>query len=230
MNLVGQGDASRLVPPLKRTAPPRALIVDDDTGFLLGLAEVVKREGFAVTSAGTLKQARQELAANPPDIVLVDLYLPDGSAFELLDGFDAASAPEVVLITGNASVETAVEALRRGAADYLTKPVDLARLKMVLGNLTRTLEMKGEIGTLRTELRKLGRFGPLIGASPAMQKVYDLIGRVTRTDASILITGETGTGKERVAQLVHRYSPRRNRRLICINPSVAKTQPVSWAG
>ena len=114
----------------------------------------------------------------PPDILLVDLHLPDGSGLDLLEGFEPASAPEVVLITGSASVETAVEALRRGVADYLTKPVDLARVKMVLGNVTRTLELRGEIGTLRGELRKLGRFGPLIGASPPMQKVYDLIGRV----------------------------------------------------
>ena len=101
-----------------------------------------------------------------------------------------------------------MDALRRGAADYLTKPVDFARLKMALANVARTLEMKGEIGTLRTELRKLGRFGPLIGASPPMQKVYDLIGRVARTDASILITGETGTGKEVVAQTIHALSRR----------------------
>ena len=78
-----QGDAYIPGPPLKPTAPPRALIVDDDPGFLLGLAEVVRREGFTVNSAGTFNQARQELAANPPDIVLVDLYLPDGSGLDL---------------------------------------------------------------------------------------------------------------------------------------------------
>src|SRR5207344_2379897 len=99
------------------------------------------------------------------------------------------SAPEVVLITGSASVETAVDALRRGVADYVTKPVDFARVKMALGNVTRALEMRGQIGTLRRELRKLGRFGSMVGASPPMQNVYDLIGRVAGTDASILISG-----------------------------------------
>ena len=216
MNL-GIGDAPAPGPRLKPMALPRALIVDDDPSFLLGLAEVVKREGFAVTSASTLEQARGEMAANPPDIVLVDLHLPDGSGLDLLDGFEATGAPEVVLITGNASVETAVDALRRGAADYLTKPVDFARVKMALGNLLRTLEMKGEIGTLRTELRKLGRFGPLIGASPAMQKVYDLIARVARTDASILITGETGTGKEMVAETIHALSRRSKEAFLPVN-------------
>ena len=190
------------------TAGPRALIVDDDVEVQAVLAEFVGREGFAVTCAPSLERARVELAATVPDILLIDIHLPDGSGLEILEGLGPAD-PEIVLITGQASVETAVDALRRGATDYLTKPVDFARLKMVLGNLARTLEMKSEIGTLRDELRKMGRFGPLIGASPPMQKVYDLIGRVARTDASILITGETGTGKEVVAQSIHSLSRRR---------------------
>jgi two-component system, NtrC family, response regulator AtoC len=207
-------------PPTPRplpTAPPRALIVDDDPGFLAGLAELVKREGFAVQSANTLKQARTEIAAHPPDILLVDLNLPDGSGLSLLEGFEPGSAPEVVLITGSASVETAVDALRRGVADYLTKPVDFARVKMALGTVTRALEMRGEITSLRSELRKLGRFGPLIGASAPMQRVYDLISRVARTDASILISGETGTGKELVAETVHNLSRRSKQPFLPVN-------------
>jgi DNA-binding NtrC family response regulator len=198
-------------------ATPRALIVDDDPGFLAGLCELVKREGFAVESASSLEQARAELAANPPDILLVDLHLPDGSGLSLLEGFEPGSAPEVVLITGSASVETAVDALRRGVADYLTKPVDFARVKMALGTVTRALELRGEIGTLRGELRKLGRFGALVGASPPMQKVYDLIGRVAGTDASILISGETGTGKELVAETIHRLSRRSKGAFLPVN-------------
>ena len=193
------------------------MIVDDDPGFLLGLAELVRREGFAVTSAGSLKQAREEIAASPPDILLVDLRLPDGSGLDLLDAFEPTTAPEVVLITGDASVETAVDALRRGAIDYLTKPVDFARIKMALANVTRTLEMKGEIGALRGELRKLGRFGPLIGTSPPMQAVYDLIGRVARTDASVLIAGETGTGKDVVALTIHSLSRRSKEAFLPVN-------------
>jgi len=191
-------------------AVPRALIVDDDLEVLQVLAEFVKREGFVASVASTIGQAREEMAANPPDILLVDIQLPDGSGLDLLDGLDPAADPEVVLITGNASVETAVDALRRGVTDYLTKPVDFARLKMALANLARALQMKGQIGHLRTELRKLGRFGALVGASPAMQRVYDLIGRVARTDASVFIMGETGTGKEVVAQTIHDLS-RRNK-------------------
>ena len=196
---------------------PRALIVDDDPGFLAGLSELVKREGFAVQSVSSLEQARAELAANPPDILLVDLHLPGGSGLSLLDGLEPASAPEVVLITGAASVETAVDALRRGVADYLTKPVDFARVKMALGNVTRALEMRGQIGRLRGELRKLGRFGALVGASPPMQKVYDLISRVAGTDASILISGETGTGKELVAETIHSLSRRSKEVFLPVN-------------
>jgi len=183
------------------------VIVDDDPEIVGVLAELVAREGFAVTCASTLERAREAIAATTPDVLLVDLHLPDGSGLDLLEGLGAAP-PEVVLITGQASVETAVDALRRGAADYLTKPVDVARLRMVLGNLARTLDFKSEIGTLRRELRKLGRFGALIGASPVMQKVYDLVGRVAGTDAGILLTGETGTGKEVVAQTIHALSRR----------------------
>ncbi len=188
------------------TKTPRALIVDDDPAFLEGLTELVRREGFVVSSASSLKQAREALAANPPDILLVDLNLPDGTGLDLVEGLDPA--PEVVLITGQASVETAVESLRRGVADYLTKPVDFARVKMALANVSRALEMRGEITTLRGELRKLGRFGPMVGASPAMQKIYDLIARVAATDACVLVSGETGTGKELVAETIHRLSRR----------------------
>ena len=204
-------------PEPRLNSAPCALIVDDDPGFALGLAELVKREGFEVARAGTLKEAREEIAANPPHILLVDLHLPDGSGLDLLDGFEPLTAPEVVLITGHASVDTAVDALRRGVADYLTKPVDFARVKMALGNVTRALEMRGEIINLRGELRKLGRFGPLIGASPPMQSVYDLIARVARTDASVLITGETGTGKELVAETIHALSRRSREAFLPLN-------------
>jgi DNA-binding NtrC family response regulator len=202
---------------LTLVATSRALIVDDDTGFLEGLSELVRREGFDVRGAVTLKQAREEIAANPPDILLVDLHLPDGSGLALLEGFEPRSAPEVVLITGSAILETAVDALRRGATDYLTKPVDFARVKMALGNVTRALKLRGEIGSLRGELRKLGRFDALVGASPPMQKVYDLIDRVAGTDASILISGETGTGKELVAETIHRLSRRSKEAFLAVN-------------
>jgi two-component system response regulator AtoC len=198
-------------------APPLALVVDDDRGFALGLTRLVSAEGFDVVSAHTLAEARAQMALRAPDIVLADLRLPDGSGADLLEGLEGAVIPELVLITGHASVETAVDVLRRGAVDYLTKPVDFARVKIALATLARAVAMKGEIGTLRGALRKLGRFGALVGASPAMQRVYDLVERVAPSDARILISGETGTGKEVVAQTVHDLSRRRSKPFEAVN-------------
>jgi len=196
---------------------PHALIVDDDTNFQEGLAQVVEREGFTSATAATLADARAELAQAAPDAVLLDLNLPDGSGMELLDELSGNGSPEVILITGQASVETAIEALRRGAADYLTKPVDFARVKQVLANLARTRELKREIGSLRGELRRLGRFGPLIGSSEGMQRVYDFLPRIAASDASVLVLGETGTGKDLVAQAIHSMSRRAKEAFVPVN-------------
>jgi DNA-binding NtrC family response regulator len=198
---------------------PCALVVDDDLRFALSLAEAVGREGFDTSTAATLQDARAEIGNKPPDVLITDLQLPDGSGLDLLA--DVAAQPEtqtqVILVTGHASIETAVEALRRGVSDYLTKPVDFARIKMMLANLDRTRELKEEIGTLRNELRRLGRYGPVVGGSGAMLRVQELIGRVAPTEASTLITGETGTGKELVAQAIHGLSRRRRGPFVPVN-------------
>ena len=141
---------------------PTALLVDDDEEFVRGLAEAVKLEGFEVRIAGTLQQARTALREQDVDALLVDMQLPDGSGLELLQTPEGRLPPGVVFISGNSSVELAVEALHSGATDFLTKPVDFARVKMLLANVSRTRELEDEIGSLRGELRKLGRFGPSI--------------------------------------------------------------------
>jgi len=196
---------------------PHALLVDDDVNFVLGLAEVVGREGFTTKTATSLKEARNEIGKAVPDVLLIDLHLPDGSGIDVVKELEESPGPEIVLITGHGTIETAVEAMRHGASDYLVKPVDFARVRMVLANVARTRELKQQIGSLRGELRKLGRFGPLIGASPQMQKVYDLIGKVAPTEATILVLGETGTGKELVAETVHSLSRRHKEPFLPIN-------------
>ena len=197
---------------------PEALLIDDDPDQLRGLAELVGREGFTTRTAGTLADARTQLRERRPDVVLADLVLPDGSGLELLSTLEEEpGATQMVLITGNATVESAVEALRRGVTDYLTKPIELPRLKTVLANVARMLDYRGEIGTLRGELRKLGRFGPMIGASAAIQSTYDLIARVAPTEATVLVTGESGTGKELVAQTIRGLSRRRRGPFLAIN-------------
>ena len=194
-----------------------ALVVDDDVVSQSALAELVREEGFQVETAGTLTEARSSLRGGAPDVLLLDVRLPDGSGLDFLRELDGTIPSEIVLITGNGSVEAAVDAIRHGAADYLTKPPDIARLQSVLVNITRRRELKGEIGSLRRELRTLGRFGNMIGSSPAMQACYDMIGRVAPTDASVLIVGESGTGKELVAETIHRMSRRKDQTFVAMN-------------
>jgi len=194
-----------------------ALLIEDDVSALDDLATLVRAEGFEVETAQTLAEAKEILGHTVPDLILTDLVLPDGNGLELFDVLEEPGAVDVVLVTGYATIDTAVEALRKGAADYLTKPLSVSRLKAILANRMRALEMREEIGSLRRELRSLGRFGRLVGASDAMQGVYDLITRVAPTDASVLITGESGTGKELVAQTIHELSPRRRKPFVAVN-------------
>ena len=188
----------------------RALIVEDDPKTRQALAELVALEDFTARAVGTLAEAREELDRERPDVVLCDVVLPDGQGTELLaEQPERRSLVEFILITGNASVDSAVEALRLGAYDYLTKPVDVPRLRALLNGLRRTLELKREVSSLRGELRQLGCFGPMVGTAPAMQEVYDLIERVAPTEATVFLVGESGTGKELAAEAVHRLSRRR---------------------
>jgi DNA-binding NtrC family response regulator len=194
------GDA----PPLR----PRALVVDDDRQSRDALTEWVAGERFDARTAGSVKRAKELLAAESFDIVMIDLQLPDGSGIELVHLLEDRPHVDVVIITGHGTIDSAVEALRGGAIDYLTKPLDLRRLRKLLANVRRTWELREEIGDLRGRLRRLGRFGDLVGVSPAMQKVYDLIARVAPTRSTVLVVGETGVGKELVARMVHQLSPR----------------------
>jgi two-component system response regulator AtoC len=191
-----------------------ALLIDDDDDFLAGLAEIASQEGLTVTTSGSLKQARDHLSKEPVDIVVVDLALPDGDGIELLQELTDTPGTDVIIISGVATVDSAIEALRLGALDYLTKPLDTRRLRTVLANAMRVRTLKEEVGTLRSELRKFGRFGRMIGNSPRMQEVYDLVARVSPTEATVLITGESGTGKELVAHAIVELGPRRHKPFI----------------
>ena len=198
--------------------PLQALIIDDDTNFRDSLEALVQREDFATRTAGSLAEARERLAEGIPDVFLVDLTLPDGDGLAWLREDPAASgSAEIIVITGSTSVDSAVDALRGGALDYLTKPIDRARLRTALMNVARTRALKEEVGSLRGELRDLGRFGRMVGRSKPMLEVYDMIARVAPTDATVLILGESGTGKELVAETLHRCSARKNALLLPVN-------------
>jgi DNA-binding NtrC family response regulator len=194
-----------------------ALIVDDDTDFRDSLGLLVEREGFEVRAAGDLRTARERLAESTPDAVLVDLGLPDGDGMDLLRDATPETDPEFIVVTGNASLESAVRAMRDGALDYLTKPLDRTRLKSILASVCRTRGFKAQLHALRDELRQLGRFGPLVGRTAPMQRVYDLIARVAPTEAGVLLTGERGTGKELVAETIHQLSRRREGPFLAVN-------------
>jgi two-component system, NtrC family, response regulator HydG len=195
---------------------PIALVVEDDLDFAAALEGLVKLEGFETRSAPTLAAARELLREERVDVILADIELPDGRGTELIGDEDTAQA-EFVVVTGHATVDSAVDALRAGASDYLTKPVDRARLRAALSNVLRTRSLKAEVSALRGDLRRLGRYGLMVGASDAMQQVYDLVARVAPTQATALITGESGTGKELAAQTIHRLSRRQSEPWVAVN-------------
>lgn len=205
---------------------PKALLVEDERSALQALAELVGDEGFDVVTSASLAEARDRLAESMPDVLLVDLFLPDGTGTELLAELPVGHAVQCVVITGHASVDTAVETLRLGAVDYLTKPVDVSRLRTVLGGIRRSWAMQWEIRQLRTDLRQLGRFGSLVGVSEPMQQLYETIEKVAPTDVPILLVGESGTGKDLVAETVHRFSRRRDAPFVPISCGALAPQVV----
>jgi len=187
---------------------PHILAVDDDPNFLSALAEVIEGQGFTTQTAGTLRDARVLIGQRVPDIALVDLYLPDGQGAELLTGPELGAATKVVFMTGHADVESAVQALRLGASDYLTKPLDIGRLKSLLADLVSVQQAEAPEAEPVSVPQEVGRLGLLLGASAPMQELYGMLNRVAPTEASVLLIGESGTGKDLAAQTIHLLSRR----------------------
>jgi two-component system response regulator AtoC len=194
-----------------------ALIVEDDADSARMMAELVGAQGFSAATARSLRDARRQMALQQPDLVLLDLRLPDGSGMELLDQHDLIGNSEVVLMTGHATLETSIQALRYGAADYLIKPVSAKQLQGILSRVTRPSVLRAEVDSLNEDLQRSGRFGHLVGKSEPMRRVYEQIARVAGTSVTVFITGESGTGKELVARTVHDLSRRRARPFLAVN-------------
>ena len=194
-----------------------ALIVDDDVDSARSLKELVAEEKFTVSVAHTLRDARRQIALQQPDIVLLDLQLPDGNGMDLFSDTELLANSEVVLITGHASLETSIKALRLGAADYLVKPIALRQLRAVLSRFMKPAALKAEVEHLNASLAQRGQFGHLWGQAPPMLRIYDQISRVAGTAVTVLLTGESGTGKEVVAQTVHDLSRRRTLPFVPVN-------------
>jgi len=197
---------------------PHALIVDDDADTLEMMAALVAGEGCTVVTAATVQDAHRQIALREPDVVLLDINLPDGSGMELAQEVATRSEnTEIVLVTGYASLETSIQALRLGATDYLQKPINVKQLQGVLSRLKRPAALHAEISDLRAEYESSGRFGRLWGRSAPMQTVYNHITRVAATAVSVLLSGESGTGKELAAQMIHELSRRCRNAFVPVN-------------
>jgi len=184
----------------------RILIMDDDDLIRTVVSERLKRRGFEVTTAKSLSEARAALKATHPDAALLDIRLPDGLGTDLLEELVEDGDVPCVMITAHATVESAVEALHKGAADYLEKPFSLDRLEATLDRTLERTRLQREVRALR---REAGLRGDVIGSSPAMREVMDLAERVAPAgSATVLLLGETGTGKGVMARLIHQLSPR----------------------
>jgi DNA-binding NtrC family response regulator len=196
----------------------RVLIVEDDSAARMGLEQLVKSWGFIADSAADGEEALEKVTSFRPAIVITDLVMPRMDGLALLRALQQQGADvTTLLLTAQGTVETAVEAMKEGAYDYLTKPIDLQRLKILLDKIVERLETMREVKSLRRQLRESGTFGSLIGNSPEMRKIYSVVEQAAPTGASVLITGESGTGKELIAQTIHHLSPRASFPFVGIN-------------
>jgi len=196
----------------------RVLIVEDDLATLEGLTELVRSWDYVAEGVESGEKALAAMASFRPSIVISDLVMPGMSGLDLLRAVDSQSGDlSLVILTAQGSVETAVEAIKEGAYDYLTKPVDPHRLRILLEKVVERQVTLGEVKGLRRQLRDQGRFGRIVGGSAGIRKVYRVVEQAAPTSASVLISGESGTGKELVAQTLHDLSPRAGRPFVGIN-------------
>jgi len=195
----------------------RILAVDDETSTAQALAEMLALWGHKVETAGDGTDALKKAADFRPDVVLSDLAMPETDGLWLLRALkdDLPDCP-VIFLTGRATIDAAVAAIREGAYDFIEKPVDPARLKVCIDRALEKKETLREVQVLRRKLKQMGATD-FIGASSAMRRVFELIEKVAPAKASVAITGESGTGKEMVARSIHNLSPRRDKPFIAIN-------------
>ena len=201
----------------RRNVMPLLLIVDDDRSHRLMLATLMEEWGYRIREAEDGQQALQIVRIKPVDLILMDMRMPK------MDGIEATKAIHghnpaipIIVVTAYSSVPTAVEALKSGALDYVTKPIDFEALKVVLERALEHTRLKEENRNLRSLLARF-QTGDIIGSSVAMDKVLELVAVVAPTDATVLITGESGTGKGIVARAIHANSSRKEKVLVEVN-------------
>jgi two-component system response regulator PilR (NtrC family) len=194
------------------------LVIDDEEVMREILESLLSQEGYRVKLAASGAEGQEIAGREPVDLAIVDVMLPDQSGIDVLDELKK-SDPElvVVMITAFASVETAIEAMKRGAFDYVTKPFKNDEVRVVVGNGLKQRRLVDENRTLKEALHDRQRFDVLVGKSGRMQEVYSLIQQVAPSKSTVLITGESGTGKELVAKAIHNYSSRKQKPFVTVN-------------
>ena len=196
----------------------KILVVDDETAARRGLVSLLSGWGYAVEEAADGQEALEKAVAVLPSVVLTDLVMPRLDGHALLKALrDEVPFAAVILLTGQGTIETAVAAMKDGAYDYLTKPVDVARLKLLIPKAASSSEAVREVALLRRQLRQVMGVGRIVGTGPAMQALYRMIEMAAPTPAPVLITGESGTGKELVARTIHELSPRARAPFVAVN-------------
>jgi two-component system nitrogen regulation response regulator GlnG len=199
--------------------PVRVLVADDEPSIRYVLRESLEEEGCEVVDVDEGDRALEELAGGDFHIAFVDIRMPGASGLEILErvrssGSDAA----VVIITAQNTFENAVEAMKRGALDYLVKPFGMAEVKALVAKAQRARALEREVRGLRREVGRRGAPGErLVGRSPALLEIFKTVGRVAGSDVPVLVTGESGTGKEVVARVIHGASPRAERAFVAVN-------------
>jgi DNA-binding NtrC family response regulator len=213
-------ERSALVIDLMTSTRPRLLVVDDEQPVLRVIERLAAKVGFDVETCASGSEALRSLAKRPADLAMIDLRMPDVNGLDLLRQIKTAvPGCEVVLMTGYAEVDSAVEAIKLGAREYLSKPFDFDRLQRLLGEILDELNRRARLVTLESEVARQLVFCGMLGRSPAMQEVFSLIRRLAPHAKVVLISGETGTGKELAARAFHQAGPRRTRPFVTVNCS-----------
>ena len=201
----------------------RILVVDDEESIRFVLTSGLERDGYTADSASTLEEARELLNENRYFLVYLDITLPDGSGFDLLELIKKKPSPPcVVIMTAQASMNNAITAMREGAFDYITKPFDLDEIEVLTRRIVDYQKMSSELKHLKSSAAPTD--DEIVGQSPAMQEVFKLIGRSANSGANILITGPTGSGKELVARALHQNSDRADNPFVAVNCAAIPAQ------
>ncbi|MBO0996610.1 sigma-54-dependent Fis family transcriptional regulator [Bacillus sp. SD075] len=194
------------------------LFVDDEIRLLRVLSLSFRKKGYDVILAANGQEARRRMKEDDPNLIFLDLNLPDANGLELLEEFIALYPQKVfVIMTAYGDIESAVSAIRAGAFDYLVKPAKLEEIELVINRAYTLLEVKQENIQLKNQLNKLESLEGFISISKQMKQIYELIGRVSATDATVLLHGESGTGKSMIAKMIHSLSDRNQGHFISVN-------------